>query len=304
MQQQIAIIDCGTNTFTLSIGTASSPQQLDMTLKGRHFVELAVGGINTISPAAFERGLRAFEDFANILKTYPTAKVIALGTAALRNATNAREFVDAAKALSGIDIQIIDGNREAQLIFQGVQLAAPLSTKPSLIIDIGGGSVEFIIANQEQVFWAKSYPIGGAVLYQKFHRSNPITSKDITAIQEHLQQELGDLIEALQNYSIEYLIGASGTFDALDHLLNAPKTGMPFRLIDFNEFDNIYYQLVPLSLEERLEVPNLVPTRAKLIVMSLLIIQFVEQAIGQQPLISSNHALREGLVRELLVMNT
>ena len=108
MKQPIAIIDCGTNTFTLSIGQAgSSPEQLDMSLKARHFVELAVGGINTISSAAFERGLRAFEDFADILKDYPNAKVMALGTAALRNATNAKDFVAAAKAVSNIDIQII-----------------------------------------------------------------------------------------------------------------------------------------------------------------------------------------------------
>lgn len=300
MKHQIAIIDCGTNTFTLSIGEASSSQQLDMSLKGRHFVELAVGGINTISPAAFERGLNAFKDFSNILNDYPNAKVVALGTAALRNATNARAFVEAAKAISGIDIQIIDGDREAQLIYQGVQLAAPLSNKPSLLIDIGGGSVEFIIANQQQVFWAKSYPIGGAVLYQKFHHSNPITTKNITAIQQHLEDQLSDLLEVLKDYTIEYLVGAAGTFDALDHLLAAVPTEMPFRLIQFEQFDAIYQQLVPLSLEERLQVPNLVPTRAKLIVMSLQIIHFIQQKIGQQPLISSNHALREGLVRELL----
>lgn len=297
---KIAIIDCGTNTFTLSLFEINSSKQFHRSLKDRHYVELAEEGIQKIGPKAFERGVAAFRAFYELLKNAPDTNTIAIGTAALRRASNSSDFLEAVEAVSGIRIQIINGDREADLIYKGVRLAAPLSAIPSLIMDIGGGSVEFIIADQDRVYWAKSYPIGVAVLFKKFHRSDPIVSKDIEALNTFLEQELSDLIQQVSLYSIEHLIGASGSFDVLDNMTGAKDAAALFGFISTDAFHQICQQLVNSDYEERLRTENLSSTRAKLIVMSILLIKFVHQKIKTPNLVISDHAMREGLVYELL----
>lgn len=297
---KIAVIDCGTNTFTLSLFEIDASGNFKRSLKERHYVELAAEGIHRIGPLAFQRGIDAFRSFRLFLQDHPKAQTVALGTAALRRASNQQAFVQTVKEVSSIDIQIIDGDQEAALIYQGVRLAAPLGKKPSLIIDIGGGSVEFIIADQQQLLWAKSYPIGVAVLFEKFHQTDPISTKHIQQLREHLSVALADFLSILDNYAIEHLIGASGSFDVLDRMVGSKEEGALFGYIDAQDFANIRDQLVKSSFEERLKMEKLSPTRAKLIVISLLLTDFIHQKIKSPRLVVSNHAMREGLVYKLL----
>ena len=297
---KIAIIDCGTNTFTLSLFEVDASKQFKRSLKDRHYVELAEEGIKQIGPKAFQRGLNAFEAFRNLLKDTPETQTIAIGTAALRRASNSTDFLDAVEALSGIRIQIIAGDREADLIYKGVRAAAPLGPRPSLIMDIGGGSVEFIIANQDRVYWAKSYPLGVAVLFNKFHHSDPIQTHHIEDLNDYLEQGLFDLIEQLRPHSIEHLIGASGSFDVFSQMNGDKNQADLFSFIETDSFHKIYQQLLNSDYEERLRTKNLSSTRAKLIVVSVLLIKFIHQKIKTANLVVSDHALREGLVYELL----
>lgn len=304
MHRYIAVIDCGTNTFTLNIYDAQSDNPFIRTAKERYFVELAEEGIATIGAKAFERGIAAFQSFKKTLATYENIHVVALGTAALRSASNATEFVEAVVQNTGIPIQIIGGKREALLIHKGVRLAAPLSDSPSLIMDIGGGSVEFIIANQTQLFWAKSYPIGGSVLFNELDPSDPILDSEIQQLETQLQQILEDLLAELQQHTIQYLIGASGSFDVIDNLTQRKNATANFSTINVQDFQRLYKQLVPSSFEQRLQIENLMPTRAKLIVMSMLLINFTLQHIHSSQLIASDYAMREGLVHEWLNSDT
>jgi exopolyphosphatase/guanosine-5'-triphosphate,3'-diphosphate pyrophosphatase len=297
---KIAIIDCGTNTFTLNFFEVGPSNQFTRSLKGRHYVELAEEGINEIGPKAFKRGVDAFQAFHEFLKTEPDTKTIAIGTAALRRASNSNDFLAAVEAISGISIQIIAGDKEADLIYKGVRLAAPLGPIPSLIMDIGGGSVEFIIADQDRVYWAKSYPIGVAVLFKKFHHSDPINNTDSNALNDYLEQTLSDLTEQLSIHSIEHLIGAAGSFDVLDSMNGAKEETALFGFISKASFLSICEQLVNSDYEERLRTENLSSTRAKLIVMSVLLIKFIHQKTKTANLVVSDHAMREGLVYELL----
>lgn len=297
---KIAIIDCGTNTFTLSLFEVDSSKKFKRSLKDRHYVELAEEGIKQIGPKSFRRGVDAFKAFHHFLQKHPNAKTIAIGTAALRRASNSTEFLAAVETVSGIQIQIIDGDKEAELIYKGVRSAAPLGTIPSLIMDIGGGSVEFIIADQDQVYWAKSYPIGVAVLFKKFHRSDPINTNNIKALNNYLEETLDELLKQLSSHSIEHLVGASGSFDVLDNMNGAKDEAALFGFISSDNFHEICQQLVDSDYEERLRTENLSSTRAKLIVMSVLLIKFIHQKIKTPNLVVSDHAMREGLVYELL----
>lgn len=298
--QQIAIIDCGTNTFTMSLFEATPNKQFKRLLKDRHYVELAEESIDYIGKAPFQRGLAAFRGFEELLKDYPDCLVYAMGTAALRRASNATEFKEAVTQQSQITIQIIDGDREAALIHQGVCMAAPLDTAPSLIMDIGGGSVEFILCSREQVFWAQSFPVGVAVLFQQFHKSDPISTLELEATRAYLEEKLTPLIEQLKIYTPKYLIGASGSFDVLNKLVGAKPKGALYGILTTKKFWKIHKLLTHASYEERLEIKKMMPTRAKLIVMSMILIEFALKHIAVEELVVSDYALREGLVWELL----
>lgn len=303
---QVAIIDCGTNTFTLSIfeahtnNPAETMRRID---KDRHFVELAAESVDWIGPLAYERALQAFRSFKRFLQQYPDAQVRALGTAALRRASNSQALIDDVWEEVGICIEVISGHREAHLIYRGVRQAAPLSERPSLLMDIGGGSVELIIANKEQVFWAESYPIGLAVLYEGFQKSDPLKPKHQAILRQFLDEQLLDFKEELAKYEVEHFIGASGSFDMLDKLAGVRPDGELHSYIDVGDFLAVGEQLVGSDMKERLNIPRLKPTRAKLSVMSVLLILFVQQQPTMRHirhLIVSDHAMREGMVEEIL----
>jgi exopolyphosphatase/guanosine-5'-triphosphate,3'-diphosphate pyrophosphatase len=112
------LLQSGTNTFTLSLFEVDSSKQFTRDLKDRHYVDLAEEGILQIGPKAFKRGVEAFKAFHNFLNKNPKIKTIAIGTAALRRASNSNEFLEAVERVSGIRIQIINGDREANLIYK------------------------------------------------------------------------------------------------------------------------------------------------------------------------------------------
>ncbi|NJK83906.1 MAG: hypothetical protein HC912_08960 [Saprospiraceae bacterium] len=148
-----AVIDLGTNTFHLLI-VEQNRQKL---YQERQFVKLAENGIEHISAAPFQRGIETMLHFHRVLKKFDVQQVQAFGTAALRTAHNGSAFIEEVEEATGIEIQLISGEREAALIQKGVAQAIPATDAHSLIMDIGGGSVEFILANQHEVFWAQSF---------------------------------------------------------------------------------------------------------------------------------------------------
>lgn len=146
-----AVIDLGTNTFHLLIADLHADGRIEEVYRERRFVKLASEGIATIGEAPFARGLEALNHYRKILDEYNCANLKAIGTAALRTASNGPEFVRTARETVSIDIQLIPGDEEAQLITKGVLAALPPLNERILIMDIGGGSTEFIIADREAV---------------------------------------------------------------------------------------------------------------------------------------------------------
>ena len=149
----------------------------------------------------------------------------AIGTAALRTASNGQAFVREVEARTGIVVTLISGLEEAQLIHRGVMQALPPGREKKLIMDIGGGSVEFIIAGSKNVFWYDSFPIGVAILFNRFHKSDPIRKEEIIAVRRFLEEQLRPFLLVLEEYSIPDLIGASGAFDTIGEMAPRKKHG-------------------------------------------------------------------------------
>ncbi|NJO69648.1 MAG: hypothetical protein HC830_10500 [Bacteroidetes bacterium] len=140
----------------------------------------------------------------------------AFGTSALRDAANGEAFREDVKRQFDIEIRLITGEKEAEYIYKGVSQTVQHIREKFLILDIGGGSNEFIIADQQQYYWKESFKLGMARLTEKFTPSDPVTPELIDTLEAYFEKELYPLFRALEEYPVKILVGASGSFDFAD----------------------------------------------------------------------------------------
>ena len=299
-----AVLDLGTNTFHLLIAESDGAGSWRMLVKEKIYVKLAEEGIQRIGDAPFKRGLNALRHFKTELDAAGVSpdQVRAFGTAALRTAENAPEFLDLAEAIIGIRPESIPGDREAGLIHKGVCQAVPFPDNRVLIMDIGGGSVEFIIADQTQVYWQKSFPVGVAVLWRAWHKHDPILPEEIAQVERFLETALADLWQALAQYSCPTLVGASGTFDVIDLFLLDPAAKPDlYGYIPVPDFYPLYEQLIQSTLAERRAMPRLPDERVEMVVVAVVLIRKVLQGASIREIYTSAYAMKEGMLAEIFM---
>jgi exopolyphosphatase / guanosine-5'-triphosphate,3'-diphosphate pyrophosphatase len=297
-----AIIDLGTNTFHLMIF-----EEKEVLFKTSVAAKIGQGGINQgiITEEGILRALRVLDTFKQKLQEFDvqSENVFAFGTSAVRNAKNQTEFLESVKTNTGINITVIDGEKEADLIYKGVKQAVSIE-KNALIVDIGGGSVEFILCNPEKILWKKSFEIGGQRLMEKFMKKDKISQVEMTKLEEYLRQELLPLTNAVHQYQPEVLVGSSGSFDTLNDMLYWKKTGnfAPSDIVGFDypisEFWMAFEQLVFANHEERLNIGGMIPLRVDMIVVAVCLIKFLLQTYYIEAIRISNYALKEGAMSE------
>lgn len=304
----VAIIDLGTNTFNLLVAEIESGKKHKILLNTKLPVKLGEGGLakNFITPQAFERGIRAIEQHLLNASKYSPEKVFAFATSAVRSAQNGKEFTNEIKQRFNIDVEVIDGDREAELIYKGVREAVPLNENISLIMDIGGGSTEFILANKNEIFWKYSFNLGAARLLEKFNPSDPILLCEVDAICNYLKAELVPLFSALEKFPAAELIGSSGSFDSLAEMI-AHKFYNPDILnntthytFNLDDFYHIHDILLKSTKEERLNMKGLVSMRVDMIVISSIFIHLILQECKLSKMRLSTYSLKEGVLAELI----
>ncbi|RMF71442.1 MAG: exopolyphosphatase, partial [Alphaproteobacteria bacterium] len=254
----LAVLDLGTNTFHLLIVTPDDGGGFRELYRERRFVKLALGGIEHIQPDAWQRALAALKHFRQVIDRYGCAEVRAIGTAGLRTADNAAAFLEAIRRETRIEVEVIDGDREAELIFKGTRLAVPMQPgRHYLIMDIGGGSVEFIICDSEEASWAQSFPVGVAVLRRRFHHREPIGEDEIAALRAFLDEQLAPLRHAIAAHGGPLqLVGASGTFDVLAHALPVRPLSAHAWAVPRSHIAARVSRTLAATREERLAMPE------------------------------------------------
>ncbi|MBN2481897.1 MAG: hypothetical protein JXB19_09165 [Bacteroidales bacterium] len=307
---RISVIDLGTNTFNLLIVETGLGLDYKILYSNKLPVKLGRSGIDKkeIRPDAISRGLHVIERHLSTVSEYKTEKIYAFATSAIRSARNGEQFVNLIRERFNLDVEIISGEREAEIIYYGVRQAVRLEQTPVLIMDIGGGSNEFIIANRDEIFWKKSYPLGIARLLEKFKPSDPITIEEIEFISNYLEEKLVDLFDENKKYNIDTLIGASGSFETMVAMIRADDPGFEsergmlpeMHYIDLSDFENLYQKLINSTVKERKQMKGLEAMRLEMIVLATLLVKFMLQKLKVKHLIQSNFALKEGIIYQLI----
>jgi exopolyphosphatase/guanosine-5'-triphosphate,3'-diphosphate pyrophosphatase len=292
---KVAIIDLGTNTFHLLIASLKD-NVTNIIYKTNVPVRLGedITKANTIIPIAFERGITCLQDFKKTIDVHKVDKVKAIATSGVRSATNGSEFVKAAKELAGITIDIIDGDQEASYIYQGVSWSGAIIGR-SLIMDIGGGSTEFILCDATRMIWKKSYNIGAARLMQAFFQSDPINAADQWAITQHLNGQLEELITICNVHQPQTLIGSAGAFETFHMMINGD---LPNQIADipYTSYKRLSQKLIAATHAQRAQMEGLIPLRVDMIVMAALLTDYILERLTIKQLTLSTYDLKMGVL--------
>ncbi|AWV97535.1 Ppx/GppA phosphatase family protein [Arcticibacterium luteifluviistationis] len=298
-----AIIDLGTNTFHLLI----VDQQNNILFKTSKAAKIGMGGINQgiITEGGIERGVAVLTEFKEKISELEIDdnQIFAFGTSALRSASNQAEVLKAIENATGIKVQVISGDREAELIYKGVSQAVDIKGN-NLIVDIGGGSVEFIICNEDGVLWKKSLEIGGQRMMELFMDKDPLPYTSVNKLDDYLREKLLPLANACHQYSPTIMVGSSGSYDTLNNIYYFKKTGeaTPIDQVGFDypmeEFIDIYEKLLTLNRDERMAIPGMIELRVEMIVVAVCLIRYLIQNFGIKTIKISKYAMKEGILKE------
>lgn len=301
-----AAIDLGTNTFQLAIKDKNQPKRLLHSEKIG--VKIGRGGMNRrmILPEAGAAAVETLHYFVKVLAQYDLkpSDCLTIGTSAFRNAANAPEIVGLISEKTGFSVRIISGQQEADLIFEGVKASGALNAQNhNLIMDIGGGSVEFILCKGELPIWKQSFETGGLRLIEKTGNQDPLFPSFRKELNLYLQREWEPLWEKLQSTSgIIALVGCSGAFETFASIYAASKEKMadeglsPVRHIPVPFFHFLKQHLFSQNLEERLRIMGMEPIRAEMIPYAALMVDLMLDYVPAQYIVASTYSLKEGVL--------
>jgi exopolyphosphatase/guanosine-5'-triphosphate,3'-diphosphate pyrophosphatase len=305
MGGKIAIIDMGTNTFHLLLAEPDD-KGYHITYRERLAVKIGMQGINQdiITDDGIHRALLAMQSFRNTIDQQGVTRIFAFGTSALRNASNGQEVLQQIKLVTGITADIISGDQEAAYIYYGVKSAMHIDEK-SLIMDIGGGSVEFIIGDNEKVYWKKSFEIGAQRLLERFQKSDAIAPREIQALERFFRKTLTPLFDALDEHQPRILIGSSGTFDTLSDMFcirhDIHKTPEEIETpLTLDGFDALYHELIVKDRAARMLIPGMIEMRVDMIVVACCLVRHVLTRHAFNRIRVSTYSLKEGVLSALI----
>ena len=304
---RLAVIDLGTNTFNLLIVDINGKEH-QVVFNTKEAVKIGEGALiaSKLRPVPISRAKNALAEYVGIITEYKCDQTFAFATSGIRSTSNGQNFVAEVKDELGLEISIIDGNEEAQLIYDGVNLAIPFSKEPSLVIDIGGGSTEFIIADNSGVLWKKSYKLGISRILQMLEPSDPVKESDLMKLDELLSSELKELVFNCEKFNVQTLVGSSGSFDSFAEMMWADKgISQSTKDIVSEEFDlievtKLHSKLILADWTTRSQIPGLVEMRVETIHLASYLVQWVLEKCALERLLLSTYALKEGVLHRVM----
>ena len=304
----VAAIDIGTNSFHLVVARPAGNNRFEILARDKEVVRLGSGSgdMKELHSDAIDRGVEALGRFRRVADTFG-AEVHAVATSAVREAENREEFLEAALAKANVKIEVISGVEEARLIHLGVLQAVPVFDQQVLVIDIGGGSTEFIVGRGEDVLAARSLKVGAIRLTERFFRKEPVKKKAVDEARKYVKSYLPRVSEMVTEAGgFEVAVGSSGTILNVAEMIRAHYGSEPNRQVGMTSFTAHALAEVVDDLAsrprvaERLDVPGLDPRRADIILGGVIVLEQVFKALGITELVTSDYALREGVLLDVV----
>lgn len=297
---KIGTIDIGTNSMRLLIAEYKNGILVN---RKKYVNTTRIGqGVDKqgyISKDAIERNVEALVEFSNMCKEECCEKVYCMGTSALRDSKNKDEFITLAKDTSGIDVDIISGEVESNLGFKGV-LEGLDKSGDILVIDIGGGSTEFIIGNENGIRFSKSENVGALRMTEKFLHQDPINELEFENMSRFINEEIKDTLNYIKNDKVRKLVGIGGTITSLSAINQQLEEYSMEKIhnskLNITEIELILQNLKKMTLNDKKSLKGLQPKRADIITAGVEILYTIMKNLEINKIIVSEYDNLEGLM--------
>lgn len=297
MSQRIAIIDLGSNSARLIIVEIYQNKAYNLVYHQKEAIRLSQNADKDrkLQPDAMARAMTLLQNFSHVCKLHQASKILAVGTAALRNARNGSEFVKAVQQETGITIKIISGETEAKLGYIGA--INTLNVTDGVLFDLGGGSIELTLIKNRKAEKFISLPFGAVTLTERFNLQNKVTETQLANLDKFISQQLTK-IPWIKNLKVP-LIGIGGTARAIGKMEQKRNHYPLLKLHNYRtssiSFHLLWEDIRAMSFEQRRKIPGLSNDRADIILSGLAIVKHLFREIESNQLIVSSCGVREGL---------
>ncbi|PID57646.1 MAG: exopolyphosphatase [Ignavibacteriae bacterium] len=313
MKQKLAAIDIGTNSFHLIVVGIDELGHYEVVDNEKEVIRLSEGSsgdIKIIQEVAIQRAINALKKFVGIAESY-NAEITAVATSAVREAENKIDFLKRVYHETGIHVEVISGIEEGRLIYQGVKQSVPTNNKKVLCIDIGGGSTEFVIGQDNKIIYANSLKLGAVRLTKKYFPDYIITQERIEKCEKWVEGVLYPLIDLVKKNNVELFIGSSGTIMAagqmIKYLYDKDNSGSILNnyVFTFEELKKIKTKILAgKKPKDRKKIKGLDEKRADIIPAGIILLSKIFESLQINEMIISDYALREGLIFETINKKT
>ncbi|MFI5253605.1 MAG: HD domain-containing protein [Bacteroidota bacterium] len=300
----LTAIDIGTNSFHLVIARMQ-PEQSRFTILDRQkeLVRLGSGSrdMKYISEGAMNRAIQTLRRFKSLADAFD-APIRAVATSAVREALNQDIFVRRVKTETGITVEVISGVEEARLIYLGVLQALAVFSSKVLMVDIGGGSTEFLVGRRAHALYANSLKLGAIRLTERFFRNDVITHGQISECRAFIKGILYPVVRAARKADYEMAVGSSGTIQTIANMVRARKEGVGDGRINNYTFTRkelgaVIEDIIEANVSaKRLKLPGIDPARCDIITAGALILEQIFEEFKLKDMTVSEFALREGII--------
>ncbi len=308
---KLAAIDIGSNSIHLVIVRAAEGQHLEIIDREKEMVRLGAGTlqVHSLAKETVDRAIAALSRFRKLAEAARVDRIITTATAAVREAHNADAFTDRVRKEVGLDVWILPGVEEARLIALAVSEVTDFGGRRALIIDIGGGSTEFIITHGGEPSLLESMRLGAVRLSEKFVTTDPISTEEMLRLKASIRADLTRVVSQVKQIGFDFVIGTSGT------ILNLVRAAIQAEPLDdenasgFESFSHsitieqltrLNRRLTRMNLRERGRIPGLERQRADIIVAGGVLLETILTEIEAESITTCDWSLREGVVLDHL----
>jgi exopolyphosphatase / guanosine-5'-triphosphate,3'-diphosphate pyrophosphatase len=304
---RIAAIDIGTNSLHMIVVRVRPDLSFEIIDREKEMVRLGAGGLDgrALTPEVMHAALQVLSKFRRLAASHRVDRIIAVATSAVREAENGGEFLKVVTEQTGIRARVIAGTEEARLIHLAAVYGAGSAAETTVIVDIGGGSVEITRGIGSNVELGRSFKLGVIRLTERFVKSDPLVPRDERKLVKYIDAEAGEYLDGLAQAGFDRVIGTSGTILSLGGIatgLHGRSTGTMLRnrRVSARALRAVKRRFVELSLSKRLRVPGLEPRRADLSVAGAILLDAILRRLGAEEITLCDMSLREGLVLDYI----
>ena len=298
--KRIAAIDIGTNSIHMIVAEARG-RDYKVVDREKDMVQLGHGSLGgqPLTDDAIDRGVTSMAKMSQLAKRWNVDEVVAVATSAVREAPNRRDFLKRVKDQSGITVRVISGEEEADLIFRAVRSAVDIGTGTALAIDIGGGSVEFIVGTSKEIYHTASEPLGALRMAQRYMLDNRPFPLAIDRCRKFVAAHLKKFRKRVRRIGFDFALGTSGTIVSLAALCTDTPTedaGHALRTIELGALSNLIPELARYSARDRAETFKIDERRSTTIVAGAVVLEQIMTELGIDSILACPVAIREGIV--------